>query len=194
MNTTQMALNFTSLEMNTGYKTRTEDDILGPEIILIYALFRGVQGSAAIIGNAVTIAIVLKYEFLLELGISTMVAGLALADIFAELAPFGGPIARQFTSKPSVLTPLCYIRVIFGMLGGYGNGYCILLLSLDRLIFITRPMRYISIVTPMRALAATVFVYAITVCQISLMMSFGHITKQKYLAIGPKRYPVFHIS
>ncbi len=176
MNATQITPNSTALEMNTGYKARTEDEVLGPEIILFYAIFRATQATAAITGNAITIIVVLKYDFLREISTSTMVAGLALADIFSEVAPLCGPVARQFTSKPSALTPICYIRVFSGILGGYGNGYCILLLTIDRLIFIIRPLRYISIVTPMRALVATLIVWAIAICQTSLMMAFGHIT------------------
>ncbi len=103
MNATQITPNSTGLEMNTGYKATTEDEVLGPEIILFYAIFLATQATVAITGNAITIAVVLKYDFLRELSTSTMVAGLALADIFSEVAPLCGPVARQFTSKPSAL-------------------------------------------------------------------------------------------
>ncbi len=175
-----MLSNFTALEtvteMKAAHQARTEDEILGPATVLIYTILRAIQGILAITGNTITIAVVYKYEFLREISNSRMVAGLALADIFGGLNPFCGPIARTLISDPAILTPMCYLQMICALLSEYGNCYLILLLTLDRLIFIIQPMHYVSVVTARRALAATCLAWGLAIMQISLMMAFSEIS------------------
>ncbi len=177
INVAEMISNSTSIEtstqVNTSSQLNSEDEILGPALVWTYISLRAFQGILAIVGNLVTIIAVWKFEFLRENSACRMVAALAVADFFGAVNPFYGIIARRFISSISILNAVCYVQVISELLAGYGNCCCTLLVTVDRYIFITRPLRYFSIVTPQRALSAILITWMVIIIQIALILAFG---------------------
>ena len=102
-----------------------------------------------------------------------MVASLAFADFFWGVALLSGYPARRLSSSISYLNAICYVRIIFNFSSGYGNVYNTLLCTLDRYIFISRPLRYQSIVTPGRASVAILTIWMLIALQIALMVGLG---------------------
>ncbi len=154
-------------------KLTTEEEILGPALVWTFLILRALQGIVSIVGNLVTIAAVLNFEMLREKGTCRMVASLAFADLFWGMVAFCGNLARHLSSSIAYLNSLCYIWVIFNLLSGYGNVYGTLLCTLDRFVFITKPLRYQSIVTPGRASRAILLVWMLIVFQITLIVALG---------------------
>ena len=161
------------LGVNTSFQPPTEDETLGPTLTWVFVSLRATQGLLAMVGNLVTMIAVYRYEFLWENGTCRMIAALALADFFAGVDAFSGSIVRQFLSRISDLNMLCYFQVITALIAGFGNGYCILLLTIDRFIFITRPLLYVSIVTARRALVAILVTWMVIFFQTNLIMAFA---------------------
>ena len=160
-------------QASTSSQPDTDEEILGPTVLWIFITLRAVQGLLASLGNLVTLIAVYKFEYLWDNSACRLVASLALADFCGGLLPFSGNIARRLVSSVSLLNAQCYVRVILNLVFGYGNVYCTLLCRIDRYIFITRPLRYFTIVTPQRALRAILIVWFAIVLQISLILSLG---------------------
>lgn len=60
---------------------------------------------------------------------------------------------------------LCHLMLVFNLLGSLGNFYSYLVISVDRLIFVEWPLRYVSIVTEKKAIMAVVTVWVVNVGQ-----------------------------
>ena len=73
----------------------------------------------------------------------------------------------------SARTVICHLEIFFNLLQSYGNVYNILLVSIDRYIYIAKPMEYISIVTPKRALAIIVSAWVALIVQISAIINWN---------------------
>ena len=176
MNVSEMSSNSMTAEtithVNTGFQPKSEEEILGPTLVWTFVSLRVLQGIFAMAGNLITIIAVLKAEDLWDNSTCRMVAALAVADFIGGVNPFFGRFVRQLTSSEKVLTSICYMQTI-QVLSGYGNVYSNLLLTIDRYIFITRPLRYFTIVTPQRALRAISSVWMLIFLQIALMLAFG---------------------
>lgn len=177
LNISKMRFNSTTTETitygNTSVLQPSDDEILGPAVVLTFIILRAVQGILSIVGNLVTIIAVFTFEMLRENPACRMVASLALADFFWGMASFCGNPARQLSSSVSFLNSLCYVRVFFNLLSGHGNVYFTLLCTLDRYVFITRPLRYQSIVTLARASRAILIVWMVLVLQTALILSLA---------------------
>ncbi len=161
------------LRVNTSSPWVSEDEILGTALVWTFLILRALQGILGMLGNLVTIFVVFQFELLWENSGSRMIASLALADFFGGVNPFFSIIARYFTSSISVLNALCYVQIVTRLLTGYGNLYCTLLCTVDRYIFITRPLRYVSIVTVGKASWAILITWLIICLQIALVLGLG---------------------
>ncbi len=161
-------------EMNTSLqRVISDEEILGTPLEWTFLILRALQGFLGMLGNLVTIFAVFHFEFLWENSTSRMVAALAVADFFAGVNPFFGTVGRHFISSISVRNSMCYVANVTRLLAGYGNVYCTLLCTIDRYIFITRPLRYISIVTLKRASWAIIVTWLLICLQIALMLGLG---------------------
>ncbi len=65
---------------------------------------------------------------------------------------------------------VCFLKILVNLLWSYGNVLFTLLLTIDRLIYITRPLHYNMIVTPRRALLATFVTWLAIFAHVGLMM------------------------
>ncbi len=151
----------------------SEDVILGPALVWTYTGLRVLQCILAMGGNLVTIISVFTFEFLWDNSGCRLVASLALADFFMGLHFFFERIARHLFSSNIVLKVVCYVQVIIELLTGAGNLYCTLLCTIDRFIFVIRPLRYFTIVTPRRAMWAIAITWMLICIQIALSLGLA---------------------
>ncbi len=170
-----MTSNTTTTETvaNSNSLVISEGAILGPALVWTYIGLRSLQSVLAMGGNLVTIYSVFKFEFLWDNSGSRLVASLALADFLMGLHPFFERIARHLFSSNITLKVVCYVQVIIEMLTGAGNIYCTLLCTIDRFIFVTRPLRYFTIVTPRRAAWAIAIAWMLIFIQIVLYLGLA---------------------
>ncbi len=185
MNVTEMSSNSTTIEPFTEFNSSLqqvmpEDKILGTALVWTFLILRALQGIIGMLGNLVTIFAVFHFEFLWENSTSRMVAALALADFFGGVLPFCGILARHFILSISARNSLCYVQNVTRLLCGFGNVCCTLLCTIDRYIFITRPLRYISIVTTGRASWAIIFTWLLICLQIALMLGLGPVMDAEF--------------
>ena len=68
---------------------------------------------------------------------------------------------------------LCYVELFLSMLSGYGNLYTILYVTIDRYIYITRALRYDSIMTKSRAIIAIIILWCVNAFQIIMQLGFA---------------------
>ncbi len=71
----------------------------------------------------------------------------AVADLFGGVGPFCA-IARHIIKTTSALNVVCFVEIFLNLLAAYGNVYCILLVTIDRWIYISRPLRYVLLLLP----------------------------------------------
>ena len=176
-------MNFTELERNPFTANTTnlsdaqpqnlsEEDILGYTLTTTYLTMRGLQGFIAIVANLLTIIAVCKYEFLWEECTSRFVLSLACADLIGGVMAFFEISRIMIAAAESILAKLCYIGLFLGQLSGCGNFYNILLISIDRYIYIIKPLRYCSIVTPLRTSIAIIILWCFIISQSVLLLVF----------------------
>ncbi len=177
-------MNFTELESDSFTENTTnffndqpqilsEEDILGYELTTAYLTIRGLQGFIAIVANLLTIIAVCKYEFLWEECTSRFVVSLTCADLGGGVMAFFEISRTMITATGSIWAQLCYTELFLNLISGCGNFYNILLISIDRYIYITFPLQYRSIVTQLRTSLAIIIVWCILVSQNVLLLVFA---------------------
>ncbi len=166
-----METNDTMSSANNTYHTQAE--ILGFTVNTTLLVIQGLQGCIAIITNLITIIAVAKYTFLNEEPASRFVVSLGCADLLAGLAAF---IDVTLDSDPELNSVLCYIlcttKWCLTFFSFLGNIYNSLFVTVDRLIYIILPMRYVSIVTTFRASVSILCLWSVVAVHTILLVIF----------------------
>ena len=175
--------NFTSPLMNLSSSNRSHsfdgntnlshEEILGSTLNTLYLILRGLQGFFAIAGNLLTIVAVCKYNFLWEKCTARFVVSLACADLAGGVGIFVRIARTIVTTDTSPGIQLCYVELFLNLLSGYGNIYNILFVTIDRYVYITKALRYHSIVTQCRANVAIIILWCVNILQTILQLSFA---------------------
>ena len=164
------------MEYNTSSQLLEENKILGPTVTWIYLSIRTLQGLIAVVANLITIIVVYKYENLWENSTSRLVASLALADFFGGLGPFCAlfrNIRLRTFSTTKIQDLICGLNIFVNLVASIGNAYNTLVITIDRYIYIIRPMKYFSIVTKDRVMAAVVIMWTVIILESVLLLVLG---------------------
>ncbi len=156
-------------EKNGSSPLPRDIEILGATVFYTYQSLIAIQGTLAVVGNLITLIAVYKYDFLWENNACRFIASLALADFLSGVQVFTA-IARNTTKVLFIFHSLCKVDIFFIFLGHLGNIYSYLLLTIDRLIYIECPLRYISIVTQRRTLRAIIVIWIASIIQASSLV------------------------
>ncbi len=161
---------------NRTYHTQAE--ILGLTVNTTLLVIQGLQGCVAIITNLITIIAVAKYTFLKEEPMSRFVVSLGCADLLGGLAAFIDITLDsdlQLNSTPwLVLHVLCMTKWCLHFFSLLGNIFNSLFVTVDRLIYIILPMRYVSIVTTFRASVSILFLWLVVAVHTILVVTFHY--------------------
>ncbi len=163
------------MENNTSSQVPEENEILGATVTWIYLSIRTLQGLVAVTGNLITLLVVYKYEELWESSTSRLVASLALADLFGGVGPFCA-LARNikiFSTKTTMLNIICILNIFVNLVASIGNAYNILLITIDRYIYLTRPLKYFSIVTRDRVMVAILIGWTCVLSESIFLLAIG---------------------
>ncbi len=106
-------------------------------------------------------------KFICSLGAGDLLGGIgALIQVAWDTTT----ISSSYTMNTFGL--FCQMNLFFNSLSGFGNFYSYLLLTVDRLIYIEFPMRYISLLTHKRAIRAVLIIWAMNIIQTSSMIKW----------------------
>ena len=164
---------------NINSTTVSEQDILTPAVDIIFMILYGLQGSIAIGANLLSIIAVCKFDFLREDCACRFVASLALADFVAGIGAYISIAGSAMSTAHSSWSLICEVELFLQILSVLGNVYNILCVTIDRLIYIIRPLRYISIVTEFRTQVAIYSVWSAIVIQTVLLIVFDVSVNEK---------------
>ncbi len=107
-----------------------------------------------------------RYEFLRENNACRFLGSLAIADILGGVAAFLETVWNATELSSTFLSNLlCRLMLLFYSLSALGNFYSYLLMTIDRLVYVERPLRYISLVTQKRALLGVIIVWVVNIVQ-----------------------------
>ncbi len=150
--------------------TMGQSEILGMTLHTTLVSIHALQGLAIILVNLVTITAICKFSFLREDCTCRFVASLACSDLLAGLAIVSVIITHNVEAP--AFTHLCRLNVFLNYVSILGNHYNILFVTIEKFIYIVRPLRYVSIVTQFRTSVAIVALWCAAIIQVSVALVF----------------------
>ncbi len=153
----------------------TEAEVLGFTVNTILLTIHGLQGCVAIIANLITIIAVCKFHFLKEDPACRLVASLACADLVAGFATFLDiTLGSNITVVATVWIILCKTKVGLDIFSIFGNLYSLLFVTVDRFLYIVKPLRYVSIVTIFRTNVCLLFLWPAIIVHVLMLLIFDY--------------------
>ena len=140
-------------------------------IFIIYTTIRFIQGAIIALGNTLTIAAVIKNPSLQTNG-HILVAHLAVADLFSAIAPATELFTTLSENDYDLWSIACDIRPLFSGLTTQMNCLFVAIISIDRLVYVKFPLRYIMLVTKVRLSIGVGCVYVLSLMS-SVMSIFS---------------------
>lgn len=114
--------------------------------VTVYFMLQGLEVCIAVIGNSLTIAAIIVYPNL-QTATNFLAACLAAFDLSAVFALPFEVATYASTSDPWLWKNICLVSQVLGRMCTFGNAFFVMLIAMDRFVFITKPLRYHSIVT-----------------------------------------------
>lgn len=151
--------------------TKIQITLASDEFMYVYIVIRLLIGLLICGGNALTIVAVIKFQYL-KSNTNYLITSLACADLTASAMPLFFT-TLHFTKGMAYWTYLCLIGEIINIITFLSNIFSILWISVDRYIFITRPLRYDMIVTKARTLLLVVLTWLYVLILTSLGVLLG---------------------
>ncbi len=181
-NLTTASLSVSLNEENCSCNATTEEAIVvsGKEETLpqwfnvFYFCLRLVQGFVSFSANALTIVAIVKYPELRNSCTNFFVASLAVADALSGLLTYVQIITVYVLDRATqVWINYCYFEMFVSLVSVFGNLFGMLLITMDRYIYIQWPLKYYRLVTPGRALCAIGATWAFITCAFVFALVFG---------------------
>ena len=153
----------------------TQAEVLGITVNTILWTIHGLQGCVAIITNLITIIAVCKYEYLLEDCACRFVASLAFADLVAGFAAFTDiTLENNIAVDGTSWIILCRTKVGLHLFSVFGNLYSLLFVTIDRFVYIIKPLRYVSIMTTFRTSVSLLCLWPAIVIHVLMLLIFDY--------------------
>ena len=130
----------------------------------------------AIIGNGLVIYLIISKQRLRDNTANRFIISLGVADFFFSLSAFPSVFAFEILGNQS-LRPLSFISMLFG----HASITNLCIMTADRYIAITLPLRYIIIVTKRRSLVMILSAWLLSVAV--AVIYYVWISSKKYVAV-----------
>ena len=134
---------------------------------------RIIEGLLAVITNGLTVYSVVKYEFLRSSNANILILNLALADFIGGFAPFILPIRFYSVYNPRQWLFFCIIEHSINMISSGLNLLLIIVISLDRVLYINFPLHYVSWIKRWHIWALLGFCWVYGVGTSLMLLTFG---------------------
>ncbi len=149
----------------------TDAEILGFAVNTTLLVILGLQGCIAITTNLITIIVVTKYTFLSDEPTSRFVVSLASADLLAGLAAFLDiTLTSNLELNSTSWLIMCKIKLCIALFSIIGNVYNGLFVTIDRFLYMIKPMRYVSIVTTFRASVSILCLWSVVAVHVVMFL------------------------
>ena len=144
-------------------------------------------------GNCLIMLSLKKFEWL-RVATNYFVALLAFYDFCNGLSTSSLMVARLLISQPGdnitvEYNVICKMNVYIAAFAGYGNLLCLIIITMDRYIYINWPLRYYELVTNRKALVVSINCLLLT-SVVSAIVSYGQDVVKPCLAIKMFRFDV----
>ena len=164
-----------TLEWNNStpaFELALEETKLPTWFLVLYIFVRAIEGILALLGNSLTVAAIIKFEFLRTTS-NILVCGLAMADIIGGLSPIW--MVGQYALRENFATwhIFCVIDQVLALLASYLNVSIITAIAVDRCIYISYPLRYPNIVTSRVAIGSLVFIWVLCASEVVIFLLLG---------------------
>ena len=140
-------------------------------ITTIFWVLRVPQGILTLFSNALTIIVICKYDYL-RTGTNYYIVSLALSDLISGIFVVSGIMNHIYTNE-LWFPAFCSVTTTVNLVIRTINLLSLFLISLDRFIFISRPLRYHTLVSARMVLISILimWIYSITVMSLTLGLS-----------------------
>ena len=135
---------------------------------MAFLVIHGFQGLIATSANLLTILAVCRFYYLRDNCACLFIASLGCADFLAGWAVISDIVIDNVSKQSSVFPYLCHMKIFLHYVLTLGNLYNILLVSIDRFLYIMRPLRYNSLVTNFHASIAIIVIWVVVLAQITI--------------------------
>ena len=144
-----------------------------PTWFLVVNLFvRAIEGVLALLGNSLTIAAVTRFEVLRTTS-NLLVCQLAVADILSGLSPIWMVCQYALRWNFAAWHVFCVIEQTLGMLSSFLNVSIIAAIAVERCIYISYPLRYVSLITTRVVVGTIVGLWVFCVTEITTFLLLG---------------------
>lgn len=127
-------------------------------LFITFYCLRNIQAFFGLAGNIFIVISVAKFSYL-QTSNNVLIVSLAVADILANLsAPFTAALS-SVSSIGDTWKIVCHFKSLFDRLGKFMNNLNIFVISLDRVMSITFPIKYLNIVNMKLAQKIVVFIW-----------------------------------
>ena len=171
-------INVQNISYNTSIisavSTNNKEAILPDWFNVFYTILRLIQGFISLSVNLLTIIAIIKFPELRNSCTNYFVASLASADGLGGLIKFIQiNTAYVFDLGTDSWIKACYFELFLRFASVFGNLYGMLLITIDRYIYIQWPLRYYSFVTPKRTTIAITSMWTYICIKTLLSLAFG---------------------
>ena len=171
-NTTYAIQNFIN-ETKTSF-LNSQEDLLPLWFNVLYFILRLVQGFVSLSANLLTIIAIVKFPELRNICSNYFIASLAVADALSGLLTFVqiGTV-YIFDRNTQSWAKACYFEFFLNLSSTFGNLYGMLVISIDRFIYIQWPLKYYVIVTIKRCIIVIFGMWTFISVKLLLSLGFG---------------------
>lgn len=182
-------LNLNSSTTNSSSEVREElgraESTLTTYFTYINFSLRILWAIFALFGNTLTIAAVGSFERL-QTKSNLLICNLAVGDLLTVFLPPLQALHDHYADT-AIFVPACLTEKFINLVSARANAYGITLIAVERLVYISYPLRYHSILTWNRILAVMALIWSYNTIESFLLLLLGN-----NLSRGePCKYPVF---
>ena len=170
--------NYTYLPYNSNIAASRIEVLLPSSFITVYYGLRVLFSLLAIFGNLLTIIVVARFESLHN-STSYFICSLAVADLMTGIMTSTAVALHVLGIYDPLYIPICRVHITLSLVSTLNNICSILLIAVDRYIFIAHGLRYLVIVTPTRTFLVIGFTWLYFMTEVSVLIGLGkgHMTR-----------------
>ena len=164
--------NNTTLPYDSNMTSTRSEVLLPSSFITVYYGLRVLFSLLAIFGNLLTIIVVARFESLHN-STSYFICSLAVADLMTGIMTSTAVALHVLGIYDPLYIPICRVHITLSLVSTLNNICSILLIAVDRYIFIAHGLRYLVFVTPTRTFLVIGFTWLYFMTEVSVLIGLG---------------------
>ena len=164
--------NYTTLPYDSNMTSTRSEVLLPSSFITVHYGLRVLFSLLAIFGNLLTIIVVARFESLHN-STSYFICSLAVADLMTGIMTSTAVALHVLGIYDPLYIPICRVHITLSLVSTLNNICSILLIAVDRYIFIAHGLRYLVFVTPTRTFLVIGFTWLYSMTETSLLIGLS---------------------